>query len=264
MHNTNPVSLWNDSAVKLKHWVSADNYFEQFVKKLRIKPEWTVLDVGCGPGDISMWAARRVRHVTALDHADKMLDLLKEDSAKENLSNISCIQGIWDNELAAEIDAHDVVIASRSIGTMNNKKVALSRIVRCARQYAYITIGCKVKTPVTQSIDRIIGKKPDRSPGFLFAYNHLYRLGIRANVEFMHGRNWFVDLNDAFERCCWRSGELTPLQKRNVLEILDRTMVKSKDGTLSFPYNDLCWALIWWQNQGTDSYIRRKDHRPKI
>jgi ubiquinone/menaquinone biosynthesis C-methylase UbiE len=48
------------------------------VKKVIIQPSWTVLDIGCGPGDVSIWAAKRAKHVTALDHSGKMLSFLKE------------------------------------------------------------------------------------------------------------------------------------------------------------------------------------------
>ena len=249
MHNTSRATQWNDSADKLKRWMSADNYFEQFVKKLHIRPDWTVLDIGCGPGDVSMWAAKRAKHVTSLDHAGKMLDFLKEDSVKRGLTNISYVQSAWDDVLATDVAMHDVVIASRSIGTMHDKKAALSRIALCTRQYAYITIGCKVKTPVARSIDKILGKKSGASSSFLIAYNHLYRMNIRANVEFIYGRNLFTDLDDVLERCSWGLEGLTSQQERSLFDILGRTMVKRRDGSLSFPYNDLCWAFIWWQNQ---------------
>jgi hypothetical protein len=72
-------------------------------------------------------------------------------------------------------------------------------------------------------------------------------MGINASVEFVYGRNRYTDLDDVLEQYRWGAGELTPLQENHILELLSKTMIKRKDGALSFPYNDLCWALISWK-----------------
>jgi SAM-dependent methyltransferase len=258
MNNIAGVSRWDNAADKLKYWMDTDNYFEKFVKKVRIRPDWTVLDIGCGPGDISIWAAKRAKQVTSLDHSGRMLDFLKAKMHTEGLDNISCIQCSWDDEKADELDVHDVVIASRSVGSLLNNKEILYKIDRHAGRYVYLTIPVETRMPAQQSISKIIGNRYRKSTDFIFIYNQLYRMGIRANVEFIYARNKFTDTNDVLERYRWGAGELTPIQENDILTLLAKTLVKQKDGSLSFPYDDLCWALIRWQKTGNSKKHYRK------
>jgi ubiquinone/menaquinone biosynthesis C-methylase UbiE len=258
MNNIIGVSRWDNAAGKLKHWMGNDDYFEQFVKKIKIRPSWTVLDIGCGPGDISIWAAKRAKHVTSLDHSGKMLHFLKEHISAEGLHNISCVQCPWDNEKADEIEMHDVVIASRSIGSMVNKKEVLHRIDNHARRYVYITIGIKIETPITQSIQKILGNEKGKSSRFISVYNYLYKTGIRAKVDYIYGRSKFRDINDVIEQRVWARKKLTPLQEKLLFNLFSENMIKRKDGLISFPYDDLCWALISWQKPAGSKYYSLK------
>ncbi len=53
----------------------------------------TVLDLAAGTGQFTLAAARRFRHVTAVDVSAAMLDLLRERVAGAGLDNVTCVQG---------------------------------------------------------------------------------------------------------------------------------------------------------------------------
>ena len=67
--------------------------------------------------------------MTALDISSEMLRILAVDAGKEGLSNISCVHGSWDNMIVGkDIEPHDIVIASRSIGGTPDLWKALEKV----------------------------------------------------------------------------------------------------------------------------------------
>lgn len=57
-----------------------------------IGPGSRVLDVAAGPGTLSLLAATRVAHVTAVDFSAAMVDLLKRRAAEAGLANVHVMQ----------------------------------------------------------------------------------------------------------------------------------------------------------------------------
>jgi predicted RNA methylase len=249
MNNAIGVSLWDRAAANMKHWLSNDGYLPQFMEKVKIQPSWTVLDVGCGPGHIVIWAAKRSKRVTALDSSCKMLNLVKESMQLEALNNITCLQRSWDDESLDDLEEHDVVIASRSLGTMQNQNQALDRINRYSGRCAYVTCGIKVETPLTQQINLVTGKEPNQVKRDTLIYSQLKKMGIKPEIEYIDGRSKFYDINDALEHYSWADGALTSPQKAHLKQLLSENLVSNSDGSLEYPYNDLRWAVFHWNKK---------------
>ncbi|MDD4700929.1 MAG: class I SAM-dependent methyltransferase [Desulfovibrio sp.] len=70
----------------------------------------SVLDVGCGSGMYTLRLARMARSVTAVDVADEMLRLLREDAASMRITNITTERSGWDDFSSDE--RFDIVFAS--------------------------------------------------------------------------------------------------------------------------------------------------------
>jgi SAM-dependent methyltransferase len=243
-----PASFhWDSSALEIKRWLNNDGYVPQFVEKLHLEPDWTVLDVGCGPGDISFRVAPSVKQVTALDFSAKLLELLQQEIRARNIRNIVCLNTSWDKGDAAVLAVHDVVIASRSIGTMQDKKQALFRLNHYARRYVYLTLGSATTHTLRQEINRALGKAPDQSTGLAEVLNLLQSMKISPNIEYLHGRSHFVDLQDAVDNYTWAKTAVSPVRLQQVARLLSDNLIENRDGSLEFPYDDLCWALLWWR-----------------
>jgi len=56
---------WNKKAKSFAKRAAHSEYADIFVKRMDPAPEWTVLDVGAGPGTLTLPLARRVKKVTA-------------------------------------------------------------------------------------------------------------------------------------------------------------------------------------------------------
>ena len=59
------------------------------VESMCLDKDDTVLDIGCGIGRLTIPIAEKVRQVTALDIADKMLELCQENVRNAGLDNVT-------------------------------------------------------------------------------------------------------------------------------------------------------------------------------
>ncbi len=73
--------------------------------------------------------------MTALDQSAGMLSCLQENVALEGIKNIRSIQKKWQDVSVGELEQHDVVISSNSLGVYDLKE-ALSKMDALAKRAA--------------------------------------------------------------------------------------------------------------------------------
>src|SRR5687767_15223506 len=76
-----------------------DEMTERMLGDAGIGQGMSVLDIGCGPGAVSLMIARRVGnegHVFAVDRDARMLDLGREKARQAGVANITFIEGGFD------------------------------------------------------------------------------------------------------------------------------------------------------------------------
>jgi SAM-dependent methyltransferase len=76
-----------------------DEMTERMLADAGLGPGMRVLDIGCGPGAVSLMIARRVGsdgHVFAVDRDPRMLELAREKARQAAVSNITFIEGGFD------------------------------------------------------------------------------------------------------------------------------------------------------------------------
>jgi len=86
-----------------------DDYTEQALRLAGLRPGMRVLDVGCGPGDVSFVAARLVGPqgtVIGIDAADDIIELARARATEHGLSSVRFEQTtVGDLALAEPVDA---------------------------------------------------------------------------------------------------------------------------------------------------------------
>jgi protein-L-isoaspartate O-methyltransferase len=176
---------WNAGAAnwgKAMDGSSNSNYVEQLLARMNLSSDMTVLDVGCGSGRLAIPLAKRVRHVTALDQAPAMLELIKQKAEAESVQNIQTVNLDWTKaRIGIDVEPHDVVLSSSSVLTLELREF-LVRMDQAAKQRCYLSWGVGSNLRDAR-VCGVLGEKYRPQPSYVVVYNLLYSMGILANVE---------------------------------------------------------------------------------
>jgi ubiquinone/menaquinone biosynthesis C-methylase UbiE len=221
------------------------DYISLMLDRIEVRPEWTVLDIGSGPGILSIPLAGKVKSVTALDISPAMLAHLKIKADKAGINNIS---GVTSSMQAAftnrQVGLHDVVIASRSLMVEDIKEV-LKNIIFLARQAAYLTFPV-VHLPFDREIYKVVGREGKKHPPYVYAYNMLYQMGIQANIEILCSRvtTRFTSVDEAIESLQRRND---PFNEPELVKLKAYFRTKFEESQVFTFEGKSKWALIWWK-----------------
>jgi FkbM family methyltransferase len=247
------------------HWDSRAEAFNKRVMKNKARSKGqvallgltsceTVLDVGAGTGRLALPMAHLVKSVTALDQSAGMLACLQENMAAEGIENIRCIQKSWQDVADGELEPHDVVLSSNSLGVYDLKE-ALSKMDALAKRAVYIFTFSDGKRD--DGFRQFLregkeggngghGRHEAGPAGYLVIYNLLADMGILADIKFM---NWqsdehYASLDEAVAE--WKQMHDVPDEKEPQLrEFLSPRMVKDEKGLCM--HRSHKQVLISWQ-----------------
>ncbi len=99
---------------------------DTYLDAIGVKGDESVLDVCCGPGRISVLAAKRGCTVTGVDSADRMLAFAAENADAEGVGSQCDFKLLdWKHVMPGQnVAKHDVVIASRCGAMMDIEKLS--------------------------------------------------------------------------------------------------------------------------------------------
>jgi len=137
-----PCPVWLRWLVELDNPFTATNRAATIVAALRIAPGMLVIDVGCGPGRVTLPIARAIRpdgEVVAIDVQRGMLDRARERARLEGITNIRFV------ECAVGRDELDVTDADRAVlvtvlGEIPDREAALRAIFAALKPGGILSI----------------------------------------------------------------------------------------------------------------------------
>jgi SAM-dependent methyltransferase len=256
--NADKASSWDHAAARWNN-ENADDYGKKVIQRIKIKPDWTVLDVGCGPGLLAIPMAKKSKHLTALDVSSEMLKYLKENAEREKVSNIKTINIAFETaKIGKDVERHDIVVVSRSMGWEHNLEQFLRGMNDAAKKRAYVVWGASDRH-FDIGLYNAIGRPYGETRTYIVIYNLLYQMGIRANIEIFQTKPTAItynsvdeaqsELSKRFQRRN-RNEELTPEEKNELEKYLKKTLAKSKEGNYRFNNEKpTLHALIWWDKR---------------
>jgi SAM-dependent methyltransferase len=241
--------FWDRRAASFAQQVrrtDGDDYVDPFLRILDAQPDWSVLDVGCGPGTLACPLAKMVRQVTAIDFSPAMISFLEARKAAEGFDNLTVQLAQWEDDWKAiGIEPHDVAIASRSLGS-DDPRAMLTKLNSYAKQRVYIS--CAVGDgPSDPRVLEAAGRETHSNPDYIYIYNMLHQMGIYANVLMIEKKpRSFADEKEAVDSVRWMLEKTTPTEEEGLRRFISKELVA--DGgrwRLGFQ-RPVRWAVIWW------------------
>jgi ubiquinone/menaquinone biosynthesis C-methylase UbiE len=232
---------WDEKSKNYLESARESDYIKTLMEKIDLNGAETVLDIGCGPGTLSVPLAKKLERVFALDYSTGMLRALEEECTARGVKNIVPLHRSWEEEWR-DIPEADIVIASRSV-EVNDIENALRKMASKARQRVYLTFkvgGSFVDEEILEQIQRKVIPRPD----YIYLVNTLHEMGIYAKVDFIRSKNNKFKSNDSesfIKKVRWSLGELTPFEEEALKSYFQNVYHKRQDQS----FTD--WALLSWE-----------------
>lgn len=239
---------WDKKASAFADRTRDSAYVNLLLKHLDLHEDLSVLDVGCGPGTLTIPIAPQVRQVTAIDYSRGMLDVLDQRAKQEGLNNIRCVNCAWEDDWSAfDIGSHDVVIASRSMN-IPDLEGGLRKLERYAAGYIYVAERI-APSPFDPDAFAALDRKFESGPDYIYTLNMLYHLGIHPRVELIELERelQFQDIDGAVQGYAWMFKDLQP-EERQLLEnfLRKRIIRQEQDRIVIRRDHPQRWALLSW------------------
>jgi ubiquinone/menaquinone biosynthesis C-methylase UbiE len=113
------------------------------IKRMELKPGMSLLDVGCGPGRLTIPFAQHLcpqGHVTAFDVHGKMLQSLRANAARHRVENVEVVCGrAGEGDMKWE-DRFDRAVLVTVLGEIPNKPRALQEIYRALKPGGVLSV----------------------------------------------------------------------------------------------------------------------------
>lgn len=238
------IEFWPEYSYGLyKNAVETHNYpevpFGKYIKKY-IKPEYSVLDIGCGFGFVSVYLSKLCKSVVAIDQDSFALAKLEENIVKNDFSNIDTICGVYPD---VELPVCDASIAFY-VAPVSKSVEGIIALLKATKRCGIIT--SLAPNPQSNYYDKLrayLGLPPKNSgcQNACRTAGNLEMAGCKVVCErITHEFGQPVaDMDEAVRFMCWQVGggdEYLPEIRK-----IAKKYTTIKDGGIYIPiYRDIC------------------------
>jgi SAM-dependent methyltransferase len=153
-----PCPVWLRWLVELDNPFSDTYRADVIIQHLGLQPAMHVLDIGCGPGRLTIPIARQVGpqgEVRAIDIQPGMLQRVKEKARAANLNNIQFLQvGAGEGKLGR--GRSDRALLVTVLGEIPNREAALKEIFEALKPGGILSVTEVIFDPHFQGRDTIL------------------------------------------------------------------------------------------------------------
>jgi SAM-dependent methyltransferase len=258
---TDWLKLWRELVTSTSHIPSGELY--QRYKRHALKsgerpdsnldfvinnldPSFTVLDIGAGSGRWTIPIAGKSHSVTAVEPAEDMIAILRQNLAARGITNVNIVPSTWEN---ASVEIHDISVSAHAIYSSPDLALIVRKMERFSRHACYLALRLPPADSVIAELTLALYGRHYDSANAMIAYNALYSLGIYCNVLVEDAFLRWTDssLEEAFARAkrhlLLKSGETQ--YDELIREVLARRLQPAQNGFI-WP-DGMRSALIWWK-----------------
>lgn len=188
-----------------------------------------VLDIGCGTGVYTLHLAKKALHVDALDFSKEMLNVLKEDAKKYNISGIKTIFSTFDDFKIPK--PYDVAFCSMTPAVSEAK--SFEKMDKSGDKKLFLGWGGKRQSSLHEPIFKAFGGSYDVPRGGLELLEWLQT--TKRDFEYkilQETRSSSYDLAQAIENVSWHLGiNKVEFSKEELTSILKE--IAQKEGKIT-------------------------------
>ena len=245
---------WKDAEDARRYESEADKEYRQRVQEtiglLPVREGARILDIGSGPGTLTIPLSERGAIVTAVEPAPGMQQVLRERVAETKFP-VRLVEKSWEEVLPdADLDGpYDITLASFSL-VMADIRAAVEKMVRVTDGEIYLVTF--VEGPLWEQMardlwPRLHGLPYYPGPKANILWNVLFQMGIYADVRVrLLGKTYsFSSLDVACNFFARRFGASDASQIEAIQKYLEEKNMAA-DGTFLYR-RESPYATIWWK-----------------
>ncbi len=212
-----------------------------------IDDNFEVLEIGTGPGTLTIPLAKKVKKITGIEFAERNIKNLKLNLKENNLSNVEIVNKKWEEIEDDKIkEKFDLVVCSHFLWQIKNIDELLRRMENASRSYCSIIQPCGRDEIVKEIFEKISNQKytgqfePDAD---YFAYVILREWGRLVSVgyfDYTFERN----LEEQVRNVAGFIGRFYEVDTVLEKKIKDYLLEISEDGIYR---EENKAAVLWWQ-----------------
>ncbi|MBT8489637.1 MAG: class I SAM-dependent methyltransferase [Deltaproteobacteria bacterium] len=132
---------FNKQAEDFSRWSVTQNkeYHQAYFTFLGMTPDDSLLDVACGSGEFTLFAASRIRRAVGIDISDRMIDLAQKSASQNRLTNVNFLSHDV-SDIPCDDDSFSIVVCKSAFHHIHNYDEILTEMIRCCKDSGRISI----------------------------------------------------------------------------------------------------------------------------
>ena len=255
------VEFWNASADKMKRWSEEARSVERVKKVIRwlrqqgiAISDMRILDIGAGTGSFAIPFTQQGGRVTALEPAEELVKIMKENMKNEGVEELFIISEKWEDispDKEGMKGQFDLVFASLTPAVYD--KETLGKMNACSKEWCFLCeFAGRRRNRVQEELwFKIFNEHmPLQEHNILYPLNYLYSLGYSPSLKLWR-EYWMEEIleDEAAANLVNLFSLYTEVTSGIKTKIADYLSKKVRKGFLSEEYQSLVGMIAWNVNE---------------